>query len=255
MADRRRRERGELSAGVDDLGSSSNGPEPGGLRLAEVYGPNRPGLPRGRSSLPAPVVREAQRQRLLRAVIAAVAEKGYANTTVAQVVARARVSRKAFYDHFTDLQDCFLAAMAEAQKAIVRELMTSPRGKLPGASSPRELLRRSVGGYLELCAQEPEYARCILVELPAVGSKALKGRNRGYGMVADLMRGWREHAAKSHPEWPDVPRQTYLAAVGAVAEVILSYVSRGDAASLPALQDPLTEILLGILAAPLPPES
>lgn len=217
-----------------------------------MYDPGRPGLPRGRSSLPADVVRTAQRRRLLRAVISAVAENGYAATTVAHVVARARVSRKAFYDHFSDLEDCFLSAMAAAQDAIVRELMTAPRPKPTGPTTSREILRNSVGAYLALCAQEPEYARCILIELPAVGPRALKGRNRGYRMVADLMRAWRERAAESHPEWPPVPDQVYAAAVGAVAELILLYVSEGEAASLPSLRDPVTEILLGILAAPLP---
>ncbi|POM27200.1 Bacterial regulatory protein, tetR family [Actinomadura rubteroloni] len=220
-------------------------------RLAAVYGQDRPGLPRGRSSLPASVVREEQRRRLRGAVIAAVAEAGYAHTTVAMVVQRARVSRKAFYDHFAGVEDCFLSAMAEAQEAIVAEVMTPPRDA-ERPSSSRELLRAALGAYLALCAREPEYARCILVELPAVGPRALRGRLKGYGLVADVLRGWREHAARKHPEWPPVPEHAFTAAVGAVAELILVHVSEGRADELPALRDPLTEILLRILDAPLP---
>ena len=52
----------------------------------------KPGLPRGRSRLPAPKVRASQIERLRRAMIAAVAEAGYAPVTVADVVRRARVS-------------------------------------------------------------------------------------------------------------------------------------------------------------------
>ena len=55
------------------------------------------GLPRGRSGLPADEVREAQRERLLRAVIAAVHTAGFHNVTVADIVRGARVSRAAFY--------------------------------------------------------------------------------------------------------------------------------------------------------------
>jgi AcrR family transcriptional regulator len=70
----------------------------------------KPGLPRGRSRLPLLVVRASQRERLLRSVIAAVAGSGYPAVTVADIVRRARVSRAAFYAHFADKQDCFLAA-------------------------------------------------------------------------------------------------------------------------------------------------
>lgn len=234
-----------------DTSSPPGGSPRGELRLAEVYGAGRPGLPRGRSSLPAPVVRRAQRERLLGAVISAVAAEGYARTTVAHVVARARVSRKAFYEHFRDIEDCFLTALADAQKAIITELMEAPRDTGDG-SSALAVLRGSLRGYLGLCAREPEYARCIVIELPAAGPRALRGRNRAYGAVADLLRHWRERAAKRHPEWPSVPEQSYLAAVGAIAELVTAHVSAGDTASLPALLDPVTGILLRILAAPLP---
>src|SRR6516162_935934 len=70
----------------------------------------KPGLPRGRSRLPEPAVQASQRDRLPRATVAAVAQKGYASVTVADIVRRARVSRAAFYLHFRGREECFLAA-------------------------------------------------------------------------------------------------------------------------------------------------
>ena len=72
-----------------------------------------PGLPRGRNGLPPETVRAAQRERLLRSVIAAVAASGFSDLTVADIVRGARVSRAAFYAHFADKEDCFLAATRE----------------------------------------------------------------------------------------------------------------------------------------------
>src|SRR4051812_20701427 len=82
-------------------------------RLAEVHRARRV-LPPGRGGLPRPVVDAEHRRRLLRAVIAVASEKGYAELTVADVVAAARVSRKAFYAQFADKQDCFVTATDEA---------------------------------------------------------------------------------------------------------------------------------------------
>ncbi|HLI39793.1 MAG TPA: helix-turn-helix domain-containing protein, partial [Streptosporangiaceae bacterium] len=86
-----------------------------------------PGLPRGRSRLPAPTVRASQRERLLRAVIAAVAEAGYASVTVADIVRRARVSRAAFYAHFTDKEDCFLSATHEGGRLMMDRVVAAAR--------------------------------------------------------------------------------------------------------------------------------
>src|SRR5580700_5050851 len=72
-------------------------------------GPN--GLPRGQ-------VTEIQRSRMLTAAVRAVEEVGYTRMTVAQVIGRAKVSRKTFYDVFIDREDCFLAAFDQSTAQV-----------------------------------------------------------------------------------------------------------------------------------------
>src|SRR3977135_2675206 len=67
-------------------------------------------LPRGPHGLSREEVEVSQRARLLQAATEAVAELGYVKTTVADVLARAGVSRATFYQLFRDKEDCFLAA-------------------------------------------------------------------------------------------------------------------------------------------------
>src|SRR3954463_3168983 len=67
-------------------------------------------LPRGRHAAPREVVAESQRERLLVAMADAVAEKGYAHAAVADVIERAGVSRRTFYEHYANKEECFLAA-------------------------------------------------------------------------------------------------------------------------------------------------
>src|SRR5690242_1893989 len=67
-------------------------------------------LPRGRHGLPRRFIVHNQRERMLLAVAESVAEQGYATTTVADIIARARLSRRTFYEHFADKEECFLAA-------------------------------------------------------------------------------------------------------------------------------------------------
>src|SRR5271170_7493379 len=72
-----------------------------------------PALRPGPSGLPPGQVAEIQRSRMLSAAIQAVEEVGYTRMTVAQVISRAKVSRKTFYDVFIDREDCFLAAFEQ----------------------------------------------------------------------------------------------------------------------------------------------
>src|SRR6202795_1392111 len=73
--------------------------------------PGPAGLPRGQ-------VTEIQRSRMLAAALEAVEEVGYARMTVAQVIGRAKVSRKTFYDVFADREDCFLAALEQSVSQV-----------------------------------------------------------------------------------------------------------------------------------------
>src|SRR5215813_9466026 len=106
--------------------------------LARTHG-GEPGLPRGRSGLPADEVREAQRERLLRAVIAAVDTAGFRDVTVADIVRGARVSRAAFYAHFADKEDCFLAAARQGGQQMAGRVITATRA-LPGGAADEEVL-------------------------------------------------------------------------------------------------------------------
>jgi AcrR family transcriptional regulator len=66
----------------------------------------------------------------------AVAERGYAKTTLAHVLRRARVSRETFYEQFANKEDCFLAAY-DAAAAIVAQAMGTRSDRATAPPTPR----------------------------------------------------------------------------------------------------------------------
>src|SRR4051794_12494639 len=82
-------------------------------------------LPRGSHKLTREEVLSSQRGRMLAAMGEAVAERGYANVPVAEVVKRAGVSRETFYEHFSDKEDCFLAALDTGTEAMLATIATA----------------------------------------------------------------------------------------------------------------------------------
>jgi AcrR family transcriptional regulator len=109
---------------------------------------------------------------MLAAALEAVEDVGYARMTVAQVIGRAKVSRKTFYDVFVDREDCFLAALEQAVGhvgALVRE-------GYERESLWRDGVRAGLAELLVFLDAEPALARLCLVESLGAGPRVLGRR-------------------------------------------------------------------------------
>jgi AcrR family transcriptional regulator len=201
-------------------------------------------LPRGRHAAPRPVVREAQRARMLEAMVQAVAEKGYARVVVADVVERAGVSRKTFYEQFANKEECFLAAY----DAGVDQLLAAIDGAL-ATLAPDWLAaaRGAVETYLETMAASPAFARAFLIEALGAGPAALERRGEVQDRFAAQLEAVHRRARADIPEIPEVPSHTFRAAVGAVNELVTAHVLERGADTLPELADAILDVHLALL--------
>jgi AcrR family transcriptional regulator len=207
----------------------------------------QPGLPRGRSRLPPRDVRASQRERLLRSVIAAVSESGYQPVTVADIVRGARVSRGAFYEHFGNKEECFLAATGEGLELMLARATSSARA-LPAGAGEEDILRAAFRGYLGFLAEEPAFARVFYLHMPAAGAASGQRARSRSRIFAGLNRTWHERARKRHPEWPVLPEMAYLALAGAAVELVRSMVYADRTDALPGLEDTLVALHLAVMA-------
>lgn len=214
--------------------------------LARTHG-GAPGLPRGRSSLPQSAVRAAQRERLLAAAVASVADTGFHGMTVADIVRRAKVSRAAFYVHFSDKENCFLAATAHGGE-LMFDAVTTATHRLPADAPPEESLRAGMRAFLGFLAREPAFARVFYIDMPAAGAGAVARMDAAQRRYADLNRAWHERARKRFPEWPDVPYDAYLGLAGATHELVSVRVRHGATVQLPELEDTLVALHLAVMA-------
>ena len=206
-----------------------------------------PGLPRGRSGLPLDAVRGAQRGRLLRAVIAAVGQTGFRDVTVSDIVRGARVSRAAFYAHFSDKEDCFLAATRHGGVLMYNRVVAAVRQQPPDASA-ETTLRASIAAFLQFLAEEPTFARVFYVDMPMAGPKAVRQIEAALHGFAGLNRTWHERARRDHPAWPAVPYHAYYALAGATTELVRAEVRRGRTEAVTGLEDTVVALHLAVLA-------
>jgi len=166
--------------------------------------PGPGGLPRGQ-------VTQIQRSRMLAAAVEAVEEVGYARMTVAQVISRARVSRKTFYDVFTDREDCFLAAFEQAlgqATSIAQEAYAQE-------SSWRDGVRAALARVLMFMDEEPGLAKLCIVEALGAGERVLERRAQVLEQLAEVIDRGRA-ATNATREPPEVTAEGVVGAIFAV---------------------------------------
>jgi AcrR family transcriptional regulator len=173
-----------------------------------------------------------QRERMLDAVVAAVAEKGYADMTVADVVSGAGVSRRTFYEQFDDKLDCFLAAYEFRAHALLGEVEAAV-----AAAEPGERLRAGLTTYLTGLARQPMFARVLIIDILGAGPKALEVRERVRERWAGSYQGITQD--------DDVLR----ALVGGIAELVQARLLAGEASSLPELVPTLERFVKAVVGA------
>ena len=204
-------------------------------------------LPRGRHAAPREIVAESQRDRLLVALAEAVAAKGYAGASVADVIARAGVSRRTFYEHFANKEECFLAAYDAGVGGMLEAIAEAEE-----EAAPRGMLARARAGtetYLQLLADNPAFARTFLVEVLAAGPAALGRRDAVHERFAERFAEGYRAVAERDGDLPDLPPYIGRAAVGAFHELVIDRLLKDGAAALPELLGPLLEIEMRLVSA------
>jgi AcrR family transcriptional regulator len=206
-------------------------------------GPHRV-LPRGRHAASREIVWASQQERLLEAMAWAVADKGYGRVAVADVIERAGVSRKTFYEHFLNKEACFLAAYDAGVDVLLGNVEAEIRAAAP------DWLAGAVAGtrcYLETLAANPGFARTYLIEVLAAGPDALERRGRVMGRFAQMLAGVQQAARADLPDLPDPGPHVYAGCVGAINELVIERMLQDGAGGLADLLPAVLEIELTLL--------
>lgn len=193
-------------------------------------------LPRGRHALAPDEVLRDQRERLLAAVPAVAAERGYEAMSVADIVKAAAVSRNAFYRNFSDKQDCVATAHELGHERLFEVLSVNC---YEGATI-EERVGTSLEAGLDVLAGEPALARFLFVEAPSGGDEIALRYHEWLGRYGTLLRS---AAPDLPPESVPLPEVEQVI-VGGIASRVASEVLRGRGEKLRELADPFLEYVL-----------
>jgi AcrR family transcriptional regulator len=175
--------------------------------------------------------------RLLAAAVRAVDEVGWAGMTVADVVARSRLSRRTFYETFANREECLAAVFEDILAMLATELA---QAGLEGLEW-RERVRRGLWTMLAFLDREPVLARVLVVQALSGGPEVLMRREEVLGRLASVV-----DEGRLLPRGGRCTPLTAEGLVGAAFGIVYARLLKGQ-------QRPLTELsgeLMGMIVLP-----
>lgn len=187
---------------------------------------------RGRHGLSRQFVLENQRERILQAMVDTVAQRGYGQVAVADVIKAAGVSRRTFYENFKSKEDCFLLAY----DVLISGLSAVAIDAYAAAADWTDGIRCALRATLATLSKDTALARVVLVEVLAAGPHALQRYAQVMHRILPILQLGRcesEHGS-------ELPAKLAEEILGGVTQALYLRVLAGEQASL---SDSLSELL------------
>jgi AcrR family transcriptional regulator len=176
---------------------------------------------------------EHRRSRLLGAALDLFAERGYEETSVGAIVARARMSKSAFYEHFETKEHCFRDVLSAEGGELLRDVLA----EAATGHDHHERLRLGITRFVVACFERSTVARLLIVESVGLSASVDEVRHELQGQLAAAVAEEVRHA-KAHDAFYADKDPVFFgrAVVGAVNEAVSYFLTHpgADADSLAA---------------------
>jgi len=163
------------------------------------------------------------RRRLLDGMAAAIRERGYRESTVADVVRHARTSRRTFYEHFTSKQACFIALLHEANAAMVRRIAAAVDPYAPWEAQARQ----AIEAWIASAQSEPALTLSWIREIPSLGDDARQLQRESLEAFVVLTQTLTDTPGLRAAGITPPPRQYAIMLLGGLRELIATTVEDG----------------------------
>ena len=182
-------------------------------------------------------------QRLLDGLENAIEEKGYAASTIGDIVRHAQVSKRTFYETFADKDDCFLASYLKSATRLLAAVEAAFDDDLPW----RDQLHATIKVYLSQLQAKPALTRTFFLEIQAAGEPALKLRQAVLKSFTAAIQDLVLKLKKKHPKLRALTPAMATAVVGGIDALVLAQAVTGRASQLLDLEETATELLCRVV--------
>ncbi|BEP42925.1 TetR/AcrR family transcriptional regulator [Variovorax sp. V15] len=184
--------------------------------------------------------------RLLQGMAHAVAAKGYAETTIADIVREAAVSRRTFYEHFSTKTECLIALYETASRLALQTVSEAFDPAQPWHAQ----VEQAMTAYFDYLAQDPVLLRTLFVEILGLSLPGLAVRRRVNDEIANFIQTAINTSSDGNTDGPAVHLTSEMAmtVVGGINELVLQAIEQNRAGDLRDLVEPATRLVRAVAA-------
>jgi AcrR family transcriptional regulator len=187
------------------------------------------------------------RRRLMAGLAASIGEKGLSATTIADIVRHAGMSKRAFYDQFTDKDECFLALYQSASERVIAAIDDA---LAQDAGSREERLRNGIHVFLSMLEGEQSVTRAHFIEIYSLGERGLQARNAVLARYAEAFMSALARSSVGEATVSPLSPHLAIAFIGGVDELALRAIQEGRTDQLLELSDAIVEFANRVLINP-----
>lgn len=188
---------------------------------------------------------EAFRGRLLEGLVQSIVERGYRDTTVADIVRHAKTSKRTFYDQFESKEECFIDLLRTNNVAMINGITDA----VDPESSPHDQVRAALTAYVDHIASRPAITLSWIREAPALGESARALHRLAMDHLTEMLVVISSSPGFVRAGLQPVSKELALILLGGLRELTASYVEDGrDVRGIADSSIAATYALLGLIS-------
>jgi AcrR family transcriptional regulator len=161
--------------------------------------------------------------RLLDGIAASVIERGYRDTTVADIVRHARTSKRTFYEQFASKEECLIELLRRNNENLIANI----RNAVDPDADWHVQIRQAVVAYVDHIEARPAITLSWIRELPAVGVVAQPLHRLAMEHLTDMLVDLSDSPGFRRAQISPLSRPLALIVLGGLRELTALFVEDG----------------------------
>ncbi|HEX3546593.1 MAG TPA: TetR/AcrR family transcriptional regulator [Mycobacterium sp.] len=155
------------------------------------------------------------RDRLVDGLAASIGERGYRDTTVADIVRHARTSKRTFYEQFASKEECLIELLHRNN----HDLIAGIRAAVDPEADWRDQIRQAAEAYVDHIGSRPAITLSWIREAPALGVAARPLHRLAMGALTDMLVDLTDSPGFRRAQLPPTSRPLALILLGGLREL------------------------------------
>jgi AcrR family transcriptional regulator len=184
---------------------------------------------------------DAFRDRLLDGLAASIGERGYRDTTVADIVRHARTSKRTFYEQFASKEECLIELLRRNNEDLIANIQAA----VDPEADWQQQIRQAAGAYVDHIGSRPAITLSWIREAPALGAVARPLHRLAMDALTDMLVDLTDSPGFRRASLAPISRPLALILLGGLRELTALFVE--DDRDVQGIVEPATAAATAIL--------